>query len=71
MHGKGRCSFTRHGTYVRKTACDEAHVARSQCLDSQVTFSLLTDCLASGLPDSLADLGGSGGGMRSTRACGS
>ena len=31
MHGTGRCSFARHGTHVRRTACGEAHVARWHC----------------------------------------
>ena len=56
VHGTGRCTFARHGTYIRKTACGEAHVARWYCPDSQITFSLLPDCLASGLPGSMAEL---------------
>ena len=34
----------------------DAHVARWYCPDSQITFSLLPDCLASGLPVSMAEL---------------
>lgn len=40
----------------QETPHGAARVARWYCPDSQVTFSLLPDCLASGLPGSLAEL---------------
>ena len=54
LHGKNCGSFSRHGTYVRKTEHGEARIARWYCRKSQVTFSLLPECFASGIPGSLS-----------------
>jgi len=42
----------RHGTYERKYPAG-AKVARYYCRKGQTTFSLLPDCLAARLPDTL------------------
>ena len=54
LHGRNCGSFSRHGTYVRKTEHGEAHIARWYCRKSQMTFSLLPECFASGIPGSLS-----------------
>ena len=51
-HPHGRCSFARHGTYTRKTPRG-TRIARWYCPESHTTFSLLPDCLAAHLPDTL------------------
>ena len=56
LHGQGCRGFSRHGTYVRKSAHGEAHVARWYCRRSRVTISLLPECFASGMPGSLSGL---------------
>ena len=54
LHGEKCCSFSRHGTYVRKSVHGEARIARWYCRKSPMTFSLLPECLGSGMPGSLS-----------------
>ena len=54
LHGEQCASFARHGTCVGKTAHGEARIARWYCRKSQMTFSLLPECFASGMPGSLS-----------------
>ena len=50
---KDRCSFARHGIYVRRTACGEAHVARLCCPDGQTPpFAARTRNREGSLPNS-------------------
>ena len=64
VHGKGRCSFARHGTYVRKTPCGEAH-GSALVLPGQpglVLPSARLSCIrASGLPRRSGGRGGARG----------
>ena len=54
LHGEKCCSFSRHGTYVRMSVHREARIARWYCRKSPMTFSLLPERLASGMPGSLS-----------------
>ena len=51
-HPGGGCGFRRHGTYARKSPPD-TRVPRWYCRKAHETFSLLPDCLAARLPDTL------------------
>lgn len=51
-HPQGGCRFSRHGTYSRVEP-KGMQVARCYCAGAHMTFSLLPDCLCSGLSGSL------------------
>ena len=55
LHSRGRCSFSRHGTYRRKRPTG-TEIARWYCPQGHTTFSLLPDFLAAQLPGSLSEL---------------
>ena len=55
LHPQGGCSFRRHGTYERVHP-PGARIARWYCPQGHRTFSLLPDCLAARLPDTLGEL---------------
>ena len=55
-HPAGGCGLRRHGTYRRKTRYGYAHIARWYCGASHMTFSLLPDCFAAGLPGTLDEM---------------
>jgi len=54
-HPEGGCGFARHGTYPRVEP-PGVKVARWYCARSQMTFSLLPDCLAVRLSGSLHEV---------------
>ena len=51
-HPGGGCRFARHGSYGRKTPAG-VRIARWYCPDSHMTFSLLPQFMAAGLPGAL------------------
>jgi len=55
LHPKGRCGFTRHGTYARVDP-PGTRVARWYCPTGHCTFSLLPDHLAARFPGTLAEI---------------
>ncbi len=55
IHTDGKCSFSRHGTYVRVNP-PGTRIARWYCPQAQRTFSLLPDCLAARLTGSLHEV---------------
>lgn len=52
VHPDGGCRFARHGTYGRKTPSG-LRVARYHCPDAGMTFSLLPQFMAAGMPGTL------------------
>ena len=52
VHPDGGCRFARHGTYGRKTP-SRLRVARYYCPDAGMTFSLLPQFMAAGMPGTL------------------
>lgn len=52
LHPRGGCGFSGHGTYTRELPSG-MRVKRWYCPMGRTTFSLLPDCLASGLSGSL------------------
>lgn len=54
-HPMGGCSFARHSAYERVEPVG-AWIARFYCPESHTTFSLLPDCLASGLSSTMAEM---------------
>jgi hypothetical protein len=73
LHPKGGCGLVRHGTYERLSPPGTL-IARWYCPQGHRTFSLLPDCLAARLPDTLAELEALVGGVEQARslemACG-
>ena len=55
LHPKGRCGFTRHGTYARVDP-PGTQIARWYCPQGHCTFSLLPDHLAARFPGTLPRL---------------
>ena len=55
LHPYQDCGMHRHGTYERKGPAG-AKVTRYYCRKGQTTFSLLPDCLAARLPDTLDEV---------------
>ena len=55
LHSTGTCSFTRHGTYLRKRPFF-LKIARYYCPEGHTTFSLLPDFFAAKLPGTLDEL---------------
>jgi hypothetical protein len=55
LHPNGRCSFVRHGTYVRVEP-PGTRISRWYCAKGHRTFSLIPDCLAARLSGSLREV---------------
>ena len=55
LHPHGSCSFTRHGTYERRSP-PGTRIPRWYCPQGHCTFSLLADCFAARLPGTLAEV---------------
>lgn len=55
LHPQGGCGFARHGSYSRKHP-PGTRIARYYCRSARVTWSLLPDFLASGLPSTVDEI---------------
>ena len=55
LHPQGGCGFCKNGTYRRKFP-HGTKIARWYCADGHMSFSLLPDCLAAHLSDSLRQI---------------
>lgn len=55
LHSEGGCGFCRHGSYVRLYPV-VLRIARYYCRKGKTTFSLLPDCLASGVSGTLDEI---------------